>query len=40
MANLAMQYGGNFADQGKEYMQKNVCWYMSIAGRVRTIDVP
>lgn len=24
MANMAMQYGGNLADQGKEYVQQNV----------------
>jgi len=24
MANMAMQYGGTLADQGKEYMQQNV----------------
>ena len=29
MANMAMQYGGTLADQGKEYVQQNVSTYIS-----------
>jgi len=29
MANMAMQYGGNLADQGKEYVQQNLEKYVS-----------
>ena len=27
MANMALQYGSSIADQGKEVLQKNVCYY-------------